>query len=120
VRSALLIGVIVFGAVCGSALAETSAPEQAGGARLGIVSEDPLVVRGCGFKPGERVKLVVAVGGKASAATATRASRAGRFKVRLRTKTRPSDALVVQAVGARGSRATADILVPTGTLAPPP
>ena len=103
-------------AACGAAGAE----DRAGRASLSIVSEQPLVVRGQGFKPGERVKLLVTVGGRAAPTGAARASRAGRFTARLRAAARPSEAVVVQAVGARGSRATVDVAVPTGTLAPRP
>ena len=116
----LLVTLIVFAAACGTAGAETTGPEQAREARLSIVSEDPLVVRGTGFRPGERVKLLFAVRTRSGAIGAARASQAGRFTARLGVSAKPMHALVVQAIGARGSRATAEISVPTDTLAPRP
>jgi hypothetical protein len=84
-----------------------------------IVSSDPLVVRGLRFEPGERVKLLVTVSGRAARVGAARASQFGRFTARLGAAT-GSEAVVVQAIGTRGNRATADVAVTTGTLAPPP
>jgi hypothetical protein len=120
VRAVLALSVVAFGLACGQAGAETESAEQARRAQLVIVSTDPLVVRGLGFRPVERVKLLVTVGGRAVPAGGVRASRAGRFSVRLSASAGSSDAVVVQAIGARGSRATADVSTPTGTLAPRP
>ena len=111
-RSALLIAAIASLVACGSAGAEPRAPDKARGANLDIVSEAPLVVRGSGFRPGERLKLLVTLGGRAAPVGAARASRAGRFTARLRVEISASDALVIQALGARGSRAMTDIAVP--------
>jgi hypothetical protein len=85
-----------------------------------IISSDPLVVRGLRFESRERVKLLVTVGGRAAPVGAARASQGGRFTARLRASPGSSDAVIVQAIGARGSRATADVSAPTGTLAPHP
>ena len=119
VRLMLAIGILAASVACGSADAETRLTERPR-ARLVIVSTEPLVVRGRGFEPRERVKLLVTVGGRAGPAAAARASRAGRFSVRLRAPAAAAEAIVVQAIGARGSRAMADQLVTTGTLAPAP
>jgi hypothetical protein len=119
-RAALLIGITAVAVACGPAGAETQASEESRRAHLAIVSSDPLVVRGTRFKAGERVKLLVTVGGRAAPVGAARASQAGRFTARLRAPASSSDAVVVQAIGARGSRATADVSAPTGTLAPAP
>jgi hypothetical protein len=120
VRAVLALGIVAFGIACGPAGAETTSTEQSRRAQLAIVSTDPLVVRGLGFRPGERVKLLVTVGGRSVPAGGVRTSRAGRFSVRLSAAAAASDAVVVQAIGARGSRASADVSTPTGTLAPRP
>jgi hypothetical protein len=120
VKAALLVSVTVVAVACGPAGAETQASEESRRAQLVIVSSDPLVVRGLRFKAGERVKLLVTVGGRAAPMGAARASQAGRFTARLRAPASSSKAVVVQAIGARGSRATADVSAPTGTLTPSP
>jgi hypothetical protein len=119
VRAVVLVSLTAVAVACGSAGAETRSPEQSH-AHLAILSTDPLVVRGLRFEPDERVKLLVTVGGRSARADAARASRAGRFASRLRAPAGSSEAVVVQAIGARGTRATADIAAPTGTLAPSP
>jgi hypothetical protein len=119
VRLVLAVGIMAASVACGSADAETQLTERPR-ARLVIVSTEPLVVRGLGFEPRERVKLLVTVGGRAAPTGAARASRAGRFSVRLRASTAVAEAIVVQAIGARGSRAMTDQLVTTDTLAPAP
>jgi hypothetical protein len=120
VKAVLAISITAVAVACGSAGAETQLTEQSRRAQLLIVSPDPLVVRGLRFGPGERVKLLVTVGGRAAPASAVQASRAGRFSARLRARAGGAEAVVVQAIGAQGSRATADVATPTGTLAPPP
>ena len=118
-KAVVPLGIAVVVVACGSAGAATWAPERPR-AELAIVSTDPLVVRGKGFLPGERVKLLVTAGGRAARTGAARASGVGRFTARLDATSSPSRAIVVQAIGARGSRATADVSAPTGTLAPAP
>jgi hypothetical protein len=118
-RVVLAVAVIVFAVACGPAGAETQTTE-ARRAHLVIVSTDPLVVRGLRFEPGERVKLLVTAGGRAAPMSAARASSAGRFTARLGRTVAAREALVVQAIGSRGSRAMADISAPTGTLVPSP
>jgi hypothetical protein len=120
VRAVLALSIVAFGIGCGPAGAETEPTEQARRTQLVIVSTDPFVLRGLRFRPGERTKLLVTVGGRAVPAGAVRASRAGRFSVRLSAAVGASDAVVAQAIGARGSRATADVSTPTATLAPRP
>jgi hypothetical protein len=120
VRTLLAVSVLAFGVACATADAETGLSDQSRRAQLFIVSTDPLVVRGVRFAPGERVKLLVAVGGRSVRTSAVRASRAGRFRVLLQASAVASEAVVVQAIGARGSRASADVAAPTGTLAPKP
>jgi hypothetical protein len=74
-------------------------------ARLSVVSENPLVVRGTGFAPKE-VVLVKADGAR-SRTILRRASKAGAFRVGLgRTKRRACAVIVVRAIGSQGSRAT--------------
>ena len=80
----------------------------AGGAvkpSLRAVDLEPLTVRGIGFKQRERVKLLVALPGHASTRS-TRADARGRFTVVLASRLDRCESAVVQARGARGSRAT--------------
>jgi hypothetical protein len=119
VRAVLLLSIAAAALACGSAAAATWAPERPR-AQLVISSLDPLVVRGTGFLPGERVKLLVSAGGRSAPTGAARASGTGRFTARLKAAWSLSGAVVVQALGARGSRATVDVSAPTGTLAPSP
>jgi hypothetical protein len=119
VKAVFPIGIAAAVVAGGSAGAATWAPERPR-AELAIVSTDPLVVRGKGFLPGERVKLLVTAGARAARTGAARASGVGRFTARLDASLSPSRAIVVQAIGVRGSRATVDVSAPTGTLAPAP
>lgn len=114
------IGVLAVATACGAADEAPRAREQARAPSLAVVSQQPLVVRGVGFRAGERVKLLVTVGGRAAPTGAARASASGRFTARLGSGVGPADAVVVQAIGAGGSRAMVDVAVPTGTLAPRP
>ena len=80
----------------------------AGGAAkpsLRAVDLQPLTVRGVGFKQYERVKLLVAVPAQVTTRN-VRANVRGRFTVVLRADIDRCDSAVVQARGARGSRAT--------------
>jgi hypothetical protein len=77
---------------------------------LTIVDTSPLVVRGANFKPAERVKLLVNYGKPLS--RAVRAGPRGGFVVRLGVSVNGCTAVVVQAIGARGSRAMADLTMP--------
>jgi hypothetical protein len=66
---------------------------------------DPLTLAGSGFRANERVTLLVAVPPVVKS-TRVRATARGRFRVVFRVKVGRCDAAVVQAIGARGSRAT--------------
>jgi hypothetical protein len=67
------------------------------------VDFDPLTLSATGFRANERVKLLVS----APAAVSSRTVRAdrGRFRVVFRVAVGRCDSVVVQAIGARGSRA---------------
>ena len=80
----------------------------AGGAAkptLRAVDLQPLTVRGAGFKQQERVKLLIALPTGATTRN-VRAGVRGRFTVVLAARLDRCDSAVVQARGARGSRAT--------------
>ena len=99
---ALTLGV-VFAALLavGSAAAGTGATP-----RLHLVSDAPVVVAGAGFRPYERVRLLVSAPGPST--RGVRAGRLGRFRVALRVSMPRCGGLVVQALGSRGSRAMVD------------
>jgi hypothetical protein len=65
----------------------------------------PLTLAGSGFRANERVTLLVAVPPVVKT-TKLRANARGRFRIVFRVKVGRCDAAVVQAIGARGSRAT--------------
>jgi hypothetical protein len=119
-RTVLLLATTAVAALSGLVGAETSGSQGVRFAELAIVSSDPLVVRGTGFRPAERVKLLVTAAGLRGTGGAARASRAGSFAVRLLVAASPREAVVVQAFGTRGTFATAQISVTTRTLGPPP
>jgi hypothetical protein len=77
---------------------------------LRILDLAPLTVQGTSFQPGERVKLLVNAGGPV--ARSVRAGARGGFTVRLGVSVRGCTAVVVQAVGGRGSRAMVDLTRP--------
>jgi hypothetical protein len=72
---------------------------------LRAVDLQPLTVRGVGFKQQERVKLLVSLPTHA-ATRLVRADARGRFRITFSTRLDRCDSAVVQARGARGSRAT--------------
>lgn len=72
---------------------------------LRAVDLRPLTVRGVGFKQQERVKLLVSLPTHA-ATRLVRADARGRFRITFSTRLDRCDSAVVQARGARGSRAT--------------
>ena len=84
--------------VTGSASASASAPRP----QLAPVQQQPLVVKGTGFQPGEKVELT-AKGLRSSHATA-RADAAGEFEATLHGL-KSCDSVNVFAVGSSGSRA---------------
>jgi hypothetical protein len=99
---------------CGSMSAggESSGTGGSRQPRLHITAGDPVRVRGEGFRPGERVRLLVSPGAKT---TSVRASGTGGFSVRLSLQPDRCTAVVVQAVGAAGSRAMVDVTTPDCT-----
>jgi hypothetical protein len=80
--------------------------DAAGKPRLEIVRTVPLTIRGLGFRAGERVR-VLATGQGADTRRVT-TTPAGAFTLRLRVRVGRCTPLVVQAVGAAGSRAMID------------
>jgi hypothetical protein len=80
---------------------------------LRIVDTAPLTVRGTSFKPGERVKLLVNAGKPVT--RAVKAGPRGGFTARLGIGTSIDTAVVVQAIGMRGSRAMVDVTTPHGS-----
>jgi hypothetical protein len=100
VAATLLLG------VCGSALAGAQARRPT----LRILDVAPLKVQGANFKPGERVTLLVNAGRPLT--KGLKAGGHGGFTVRLGVSVKGCTAVVVQAIGARGSRAMADLTMP--------
>lgn len=90
------------------AVAVTAPAGSAASARLSVVGVAPLTVRGTGFAPRERVRVVAVVHG-----TTTRLARAGAtgvFVVRFSQVEVPTcTGFVVRAFGAAGTRATARV-----------
>ncbi len=78
---------------------------------LRALALQPLVVRGTGFRPFERVKLFLSAGGPAS--RTARATRGGTFVTRFPgVEIGRCESFVLQAIGSRGSRAELDRLAP--------
>ena len=101
------LAVVVFAAfgLVGFASAEAigSAPRAP---HLELVRLAPLTIRGTGFKPAERVRLIVTADGVATRRVS--ATQLGRFVVRLAIRPGRCTDVVVQAFGAAGSRAMID------------
>jgi hypothetical protein len=76
-------------------------------ATLAITDRDPLAIRGAGFVPGEKVKLLVS--GQLQLSRSVRAGARGGFTTAFRVRLGRCDAVVVQAIGSRGSRAQIDV-----------
>jgi hypothetical protein len=97
-----------LGVVICAALFLTSAASGAERwARLAIVDREPLTIRGTRFAPNEKVRLLVS--GPAQLTRSIRAGARGGFISRFHVGLGRCDALVVQAVGSRGSRAQVDV-----------
>lgn len=78
---------------------------------LRITDLSPLTVRGANFRPGERVKLLV--NAVTPLSRSVRAGSRGRFVARLGVRVDASVcSVVVQAIGAAGSRAMVDMARP--------
>ena len=76
-------------------------------ATLAISDRDPLTIRGSRFAPGEKVKLLVS--GQVQLSRSVRAGSRGGFITAFRVSLGRCDAVVVQAIGSRGSRAEVDV-----------
>ena len=109
----LLALLVVAALACVAPTAQaTTAP------KLRLVSPQPLVVRGEGFLPRERV-AVTAITMIGPRRVVARASVRGRFVATLGLVSQPcGDAVAVRALGARGSAAWVD--VPSRPCVPPP
>ena len=88
-------------ALLGIALVSGGAAKPA----LRPVDLDPLTLSATGFRANERVKLLLSAPPVSSSRT-VRAGVRGRFRVVFRIAVGRCDSVVVQAIGARGSRAT--------------
>ncbi len=84
--------------------------------RLGV-STDPFVVRGTGFKPGERVKVTLVTGGGYFVHTAF-ALRRGTFAVRFARAAESCAGYVATARGNEGSRASVKVTRECGSVNP--
>jgi len=94
-------------ALFGLALAfAASAQAQTTRAALVLTDTSPLAVRGTGFAPAEKVKLLVSGDGVASRVVI--AGPQGGFTVRFAMRTGRCSALVIQAIVSRGHRAEID------------
>lgn len=97
--------VLVFALACLSAAAAGAVePPQKGGAALRLVDKAPLVLRGTGFKPAERVRLTVKAGAQRRV-RALIASRTGTFQTTFTQLRVDPCELDARAVGAAGTAA---------------
>ena len=103
-RVALLLSVVVSVA-CGATQANSTRTP-----RLELASTAPLIVEGRGFAPGERVKLLVSAGSPLTRVVS--AGPRGGFRTRWLLSIGRCQAVVVQAIGNRGSRAMVDLTAP--------
>jgi hypothetical protein len=88
------------------ALIAFPAASAATGPTLSVTDRSPFTVRGQGFAPRERVRVVVMAGGQGTTKW-TSSGAGGRLSVQFtNVKLASCPAYVVRAVGARGSRAT--------------
>ena len=101
-----LAAAVLIALVAASEASTQSGVDAPGKPRLEIVRTVPLPIRGVGFRAGERVRIL-ATGGGADTKRVT-ATVAGAFTLRLRVRVGRCTSLVVQAVGAAGSRAMID------------
>lgn len=101
--------------VASSALATAEAAATPG---LTLVKRSPLVVRGTGFRPSERV-VVTALTLSGPRRVVVRATVLGRFTATIRTANQPcGKPFAVRAVGGRGSVAL--LRLPSTACVPPP
>jgi len=73
--------------------------------QMRIVSTEPAVVIGVGFRPHEKVRLLITPG---PATRTVRAGQRGRFRTMIRLGVPRCGSFVVQALGNQGSRAMID------------
>jgi hypothetical protein len=73
--------------------------------RLRIIPAEPAAVIGVGFRPHEKVRLLITPG---PSTRTVRAGQRGRFRTTFRLVLPRCGSLVVQAIGNRGSRAMID------------
>lgn len=97
-RRGVLVATLVLALVA-------SVSATASSSRLALETRTPLVVRGLGFEPGERV-IVTALTLAGPRRVVVRASAAGRFRARLAVGLACEQALAVRARGDRASVAT--------------
>ena len=111
-RSLAFTAVLLASIVASPTAAAVSAP------RLSIVTRVPLVVRGTGFKPSERV-TVTAMTLSGPRRVSVRATLAGRFAATIRVVNQPCGrAFAIRATGNTGSTAT--MRVAGSACIPPP
>jgi hypothetical protein len=100
--SARLALVALVAASCGHDPSSSATGTTAVGPQIAPVQQQPLVVKGTGFHPGEKVALA-AKGLQSSRATA-RADASGEFEATFQ-KLKNCDSVTVVAVGSEGNRA---------------
>ena len=88
-----------------SALLQVGTTSASTAPQMRIVSTEPAVVIGVGFRPHERVRLLITPG---PSARTVRAGQRGRFRVTIRQRVPRCGSFVVQALGNQGSRAMID------------
>jgi hypothetical protein len=110
------IAAVLLLAVVGSGSTGAFASSGQARAALRFVTLRPLVARGDGFRPGEKVTFLVTAPGPAR--FALRATAGGSVLLRTTLRPRRCDAVVIQAFGSRGSRATIDRTLPVGCGGP--
>jgi hypothetical protein len=89
------------------AVLATPAPDARLRAQLAVVDATPLTIKGTGFQPGERVKLVLF--GPAALSRIVRAGVRGGFTAPFRIDIGRCDPLLVRATGTLRSRAVLDL-----------
>ncbi|HTK22656.1 MAG TPA: hypothetical protein VL264_00330 [Gaiella sp.] len=111
-------GISTAVAVAVLALVAVSPGAASTGPALRVEGMQPLVVRGVGFHPGERIALT-AMALRGSRQMVVRATRAGRFAASFRLPTQSCGSpFAFRAVGTLGSRVT--LRLPSRPCVPPP
>ena len=94
--TAVLLGILLGVSACSGS---GSGPSSS--AALTLARTNPLIVRGSGFQPGERVRLEL---GPSGATTRARASEHGSFRASFDAPVTRCDRVRVIAIGSKGSR----------------